>query len=137
MFTDDSGNAIVGESNGVNPEASIGYYSIWKCETEGCTDSNGNINLYALIPVPIEWNANHDIYYTGGDRYLIEKEHEELAAMIFEGIKPDIEQFIQRKLNPKNPFDRDQLNMDNVMLWVKRSVSGSIAKWMYENGWKK
>ena len=76
------GNAVVSEVNYSNPEGNIGLYSIWECETETCINRYGITQIYDLMPIPIGWNANHDIYYTGGKNYLESTEFKDLLDLI-------------------------------------------------------
>ena len=47
---------IVGMSNYYEPEHLIDKYPAMKCDDCG--------EFFALMPQKIQWNANHDIYYT-------------------------------------------------------------------------
>jgi rubredoxin len=63
------GFVVVGESNSIdNEDEYIGKYSILCCNN--C--ENGHDDVYALIPTLIKYNANHDIFYTGGKHFLAE-----------------------------------------------------------------
>lgn len=121
----------VSEVNYSNPEGNIGMYEFYHCENDDCDGKD-----YAMMPIPIVWNANHDIHYTGGRDYSEESDIDKLVSDIFKKIKPSIEQYVRRKLNPSDPIDRN-LNMDNVNLWCKRDVEHAVCNWLYEHGYKK
>ena len=121
---------VVSEVNYSNPDGEIGYYPVAYCEK--CN------KYFAFIPQEIEYNANHDIYYTGGRDYITDNtELKKLENEIFESIKPSIKQYIERKMNPEDYYDKELLDMANVMTWCHRDVEHAIANWMYEHGYKK
>ena len=135
-WTSDNCTDIVSEVNYSNPEGEIGLYSIWECNNEECCDNYGNEQIYALMPIPIVWNANHDIYYTGGKDFIIDKELEELCSLIYENIMPSILQYIDRKLDPKDVIDKN-LDKSNIKLWCSRDVKRALAEYLYSHGMKK
>ena len=59
-----------------------------------------------------------------------------LIDAIFEGMKGSIQQYVERKLNPKDVMDK-MLDMRNIMLWSKRDVESAVCNWLYERGLKK
>ena len=127
-------DAVVSEVNYSNPEGNIGYYPIFYCENCYSKETNHGIHhAYALMPVPILHNANHDIFYTGGKDYLIDVESNKLLNLIYEKIKPRIEEYITRVVDEKEKG----LSMWNILLWSKRAIEHAIATWMYENNLKK
>lgn len=119
------GANVVSEANFSVPDGNIGIYPIFKC--------NECDQYYALMPEPIEYNANHDIYYTGGRKYIVDSDQQELLENIFETMKPSIEQYIRRVVDEKEKG----LNMWNIMTWCKYDVEEALAKWLYEHGLKK
>lgn len=133
--TDDNGMVVVSEVNYSKPEGNIGYYELYYCENPECEDFYGQ-SYYALIPERVCYNGNHGIFYTGGDDYFMDKDMEELAKMVFEAVKPSIDQYVERKLNPVNVIDKN-LSEWNLHLWTSRDVSSILAKWFYEHGLKK
>lgn len=134
--TDNFEMAVVSEENVSIPDGRIGYYAIYECTNEKCVDSFGNRSIFAMMPEPVNYNGNHDIFYTGGRTYLKDKDMIELAKNIFKGIQPSIEQYIQRKLHPENDVDKN-LDMGHVELWASRDVEEVLANWFYEHGLKK
>ena len=127
-------NAIVSETNYTNPNGNIGLYSIWECDK--CENKYGHNLTFALMPEPVVHNANHDIYYTGGKDYMIDNEMEEIAGLIYEKIMPSILQYIERKMNPKDPFD-ERLGPWNISTWCKSDIEHAIATYLYRHGLKK
>ena len=127
-------NAVVSEYNGSNPNGNIGFYSIWECEH--CKDYYGNKMTYALIPEPIIYNGNHDIFYTGGKYYIRTPEEEELLELVKAKVMPSIMQYIRRVINPKDGFDKS-LSEDNLKYWCSNDIEHAIAEWMYNHGFKK
>lgn len=121
-------DAVVSEVNYSNPDGNIGYYSIFKCPECG--------KLYAMMPIEIEYNANHDIYYTGGKDYLVDDDMKEVSKAIFNTIIPSIKQYIDRKLNPKGLSDI-YLDEWNYKTWINYDIEHAIAKILYERGFKK
>ena len=117
-------------------DGNIGYYHICECTNEECTDKYGNRSIFALMPEPIEYNGNHSIFYTGGRTYLEDNDMQELSNQIFKAIQPSINNYIERKLNPKNKID-ENLNLNNIELWTSRDVDEILANWFYEHGMKK
>lgn len=129
------GYVTVTEGNFSQPDGEVSLCQAWYCENEKCP-SEEHQYLFAMMPIPIVWNANHDIHYTGGKSYLLEADAEKFAEDIFERFKPSIEQYVRRKLDPKDDMDR-MIDMSNVLLWCERDVENAIATWMYERGLKK
>lgn len=121
-------DAIVSETNFSNPDGDIGYYSIFRCPK--CN------KLYAMMPIEIQYNGNHDIYYTGGKYYLVDDNMREVCNEIFETILPSVKQYIDRKLNPEDSHD---INLDewNYKTWIRYDIEHAIAKILYERGFKK
>lgn len=111
---------VVGETNVADPKEQIGLYPKFECGFCG-----GHI---ALMPVAILWNANHDIFYTGGKRTLPDwyKEDELIKAMM-----PSAEQFVRRlKAGEK-------LEAWTVACWLSRDAQKYLAGKLYEAGLKK
>ena len=121
----------VSEVNYSNPDGDIGLYEFYHCENDACDSKD-----YAMVPVPMVWNANHDIHYTGGRDYAEDSDIDRLVSDVFERIKPSIEQYVNRKLNQKDAIDQN-LGTFNVNLWCKRDIEHAICNWLYEKGYKK
>lgn len=133
-WTTMKGNAVVSEVNYSNPDGNIGFYSIWECEN--CVDIFDNTQLFALMPEPISYNGNHNIYCTGGDKYIETKELKELLELVKSKVMPSIMQYVRRVLNPKDFMDKN-LTEDNLRWWCSYDIEHAIAEWLYNHGWKK
>lgn len=133
-FTTMAGNAVVGETNYQDPDANIGFYSIWECED--CMDKYDHNQIFALMPIPIGWNANHDIYYTGGKEFSESKDLDELIKLIKLKVMPSIMNYVRRVLRPENVIDKN-LNENNLNWWCSGDIEHAVAEWMYNHGWKK
>ena len=129
-------NAVVSEGNYSNPEGQIGLYSIWECED--CADKLNITNgpNYALMPVPVSHNGNHDIWYTGGESYIIDDELDEFIKLIYDKIMPSIENYVKRKLNPEGVYDTQILGINNLRLWCKGDIEHALAEYLYKRGLK-
>ena len=130
----ENGSDIVSEVNYSNPEGEIGFYSIWECGN--CKDNYDNTQLYAMMPIPIAWNANHDIYYTGGKDYCVDSTIGELIDIIKAKVLPDILHYVRRLLNPEDKID-ENLDETNLKRWCSNSIKHAVCTWMYNHGWKK
>jgi len=119
---------VVGGTNSLSSDQEFFMSNFWHCPD--CDQS------YAMYPVPIEWNANHDIYYTGGEHYLTKDMEGELQKSIEEKIRSSVEQFVRRVKNPEDNIDRN-LSSWNLNLWIKRDVSAAVAEILYKYGFKK
>lgn len=133
-YTTANGNAVVSEVNYSNPNGNIGFYSIWECET--CTDKYNNTQLFALMPEPIAWNGNHDIYYTGGKAYIESEEINELLTLIKNHVMPMIMQYVRRVLHPEDMIDKN-LSENNLNWWCSGEIEHALAEWLYNHGLKK
>ncbi len=134
-YTSMCGNAVVSEVNYSNPDGNIGFYSIWECET--CLNKyNQCEQVFALMPEPIAYNANHDIYYTGGNRFIESKELNELITLIKSKVIPSVVQYIKRVNHPECTID-NMLSENNLKLWVSDDIEHAVAEWLYNHGWKK
>ena len=83
------------------------------------------------MPIPICWNANHDIYYTGGDRFVEDSDLEELVDIIAKAVEKDAIQYTDRIISGEN------LQPWNLKCWCNGTVGSSIAKWFYDHRFKK
>lgn len=132
------GNEVaVSEVNYSLPEGEIGLYEIWYCPNceEDNTRNSSQAN-YAMMPVPVSFNANHGVFYTGGRDYPEEDELEKLVDDIFKACEPSILQYVERKLHPEDWID-ENLTEKNVKWWTKNDVMKVICNYFYEKGWKK
>lgn len=115
----------VGESNSVDLKNKIYMSHVLQC--------NKCSNRFALIPEKISWNANHDIYYTGGKDYIpINMMETTLDQDMEKIIKSSVEQFVRRVSEGEK-----NLSAWNLAIWVSRDIAGYVTKWLYEHGYKK
>jgi hypothetical protein len=120
------GYVIVGETNGYGGDEEIGKYKIYHCEH--CGDEHRNI--YALMPVKIMWNANHDRFLTGGKLFL-EEDSRRLDEQVKNGISELIEQYTCRIK------DGEDLNALHLTCWIQGAVEHAVATYLYEHGYKR
>lgn len=123
--TDENDSAVVSETNRYTGEGNIGYYSVFCCDKCDTT--------YALIPTPVIYNGNHDIFYTGGKQYVVDKEQKELVASVVNSCISDVEQFLTRKENKND----GNITTANLKTWIENSAEHAIASWLYEHALKK
>lgn len=81
----------------------------------------------AFIPTPIIWNANHDVYYTGGRHYLTDSENIDFKDKLL----PSIQQYHERLLKG------EKLQPWNLEMWLRSDIEHIIADYMYKHGLKK
>lgn len=122
-------DVVVSEQNSYVPNGQIGMYRCYHCEN--CDDQN-----YAMMPIPICYNANHGTHYTGGRVFAEDADVEELCKKIANCVMPSINQYIERKMNPEDDIDK-MLSLDNVDGWCKHDIEHAICNWLYERGYKK
>lgn len=125
---------IVSETNYPSPNGEIGLYEIWTCNH--CENEYTNAAYYAMMPIPVIYNANHGIFYTGGRDYPSSTELKKLVNDIFKACEPSILNYVERKLHPDDFIDSN-LTEDNVKSWTKDDVTKVICNYFYEKGWKK
>lgn len=121
-------DVIVSEVNFYEPDGEIGLYRCYHCE-----ECNQN---YAMMPIPITYNANHDTHYTGGKMYAEDKDIKELCKLISECVIPSINNYVERKLHPEDEMDK-HLDLWNVDTWCTNDIEHKICEWLYERGFKK
>jgi hypothetical protein len=83
-------NVVVGEVNYSDPKNKIYYTNIYRCEE--CDKE------VCLLPNDVEYNANHDIYYTGGRDYLSDDKLKSLLEDITKRINAKVTNYVTRKL---------------------------------------
>lgn len=85
--------------------------------------------LYTLMPIPVTWNANHDVYYTDVYSYL---PYEETQKFIKERLHNEIQRLVTDYLEraPKEP----ELEPWNLIYWLKGSISQVLAEYLIGNG---
>jgi DNA-directed RNA polymerase subunit RPC12/RpoP len=79
----------------------------------------------AFKPIPIIYNSNHDIYYTGGKHYLTGEK-----PKLNDKIKASIIQYTDRIKAGES------LEPWNLETWIKYDIEELIATYLYENGLK-
>lgn len=116
--------AVVSWDNGTNPEGDIGLYDVYECE--GCE------KIYAMMPIEINYNGNHDIFYTGEKTFLCRSEEEVLQEKIKDKMLKSIEQYTRRIKAGERNIDSWNLNY-----WLQGDIEHAIAEFLYEAGYKK
>ena len=127
-------NVIVGGSNVYDGDENIFPSNIWKCahcypsKFEGYpSDYHWSETSYCLVPVPVEYNANHDIWYTGGKNYITDAELHTLLEEINEKIHAHINNYCQRVIAGERGLDNW-----NIDYWCDGDVEESISKFLHE-----
>jgi hypothetical protein len=117
-------DVVVGEVNYSDPKNKIYYTNIYRCvncDKEVC-----------LLPNDVEYNANHDIYYTGGRDYLSDDKLKPLLEDITKRINDKITNYVTRKL-----AGEDSLSEWNIRYWCSGEIENAICNFLYEAGLKK
>ena len=109
---------VVGGSNEYRPDENIEKYLVGECSKYG--------KFIALIPTEIIYNANHDIYYTGSDLYLTKELPDMTDCLI-----PIIKQYTDRIKSG------EKLEPEYLIMWIRYNIEHLIAKYLYDNGFKK
>lgn len=106
----------VGETNGaVDDDQEIAKRYVYACRECG---NHSQVELR-----PITWNANHDVYYTGGRKYLpLEPERARLAGELKAAILPRIEEYTRR-------IQAGEAGLEpwNLMAWAGHEVEHVVA----------
>lgn len=110
---------IVGETNGYDAEENITRMIV-----EECPHCKKPI---MFRPMPVIYNGNHDIYYTGGKKYIPEKHGE---FNLPQSMKDKIINYHERVKAGEN------LEPWNLILWLERDVEAMVAEKLYEIGLK-
>lgn len=117
IYMDDFKKCPVGLENVVETNSEIFICPVGTCPSCDCD--------IALIPTKIIYNANHDIYYTGGKTYVI-------GDIPFNGrLRGSIKQYTERILAGEN------LKPWNLEVWLQYDIEHIIAEYLYNNGFKK
>jgi DNA-directed RNA polymerase subunit RPC12/RpoP len=108
---------IVGETN---------YYSENQNIENMLTIECPHCNMFiGFKPIPLIYNGNHDIYYTGGKDYLVTDK-----IQLTEDIKKSIEQYTDRIKAGEN------LSAWNLETWIEYGVEHMIAEILFKHGLK-
>ena len=114
---------VVGEHNGQDTKT-ITKVPVLECNACGKT--------IAFLPTVIHYNANHDVYYTGEPCFLEYEEGKELEKRIRASMAESVKQFVDRV-----KAGEDNLTDFYLTLWMERNVSGTLAEFLYEKGYKR
>jgi len=123
----------VQEANYYEPQHRVGRYPMLYC-------AHCNTPI-TMVPQAIEYSPGHDVYYTGGARYLLQLPEgyndaaKEILDIFNTKLWPDIKQYITRKLHPKDQMDR-LLTMDNAHMWAEQDFTAAMAEFFYKHGLK-
>ncbi|MCM1230118.1 MAG: hypothetical protein NC489_08295 [Ruminococcus flavefaciens] len=122
-------------ANFYDPVHRVGIYPTCNCPNKDCDA------VIALIPTVISYNANHDVYYTGGASYMAGSYRSDDAAAEIQEIFdkklwPDIKQFVERKLHSKNAVDEMLSTEFNLKLWTERDFAAAMCEYWYKHGLK-
>lgn len=107
----------VGETNCSDIEEGVEKRIVFRCF--GCGEH------VSLKFDSITWNANHDVYYTGGKRY--HPNGSEIRGKFKELATPLIENFVERVKNGEN------LNSWNLICWLENEVEHIVASYTGES----
>lgn len=108
---------IVGETNYYSEDQNI--ENILTIECPHCRKYIG------FKAIPLTYNSNHDIYYTGGKDYLVTDKIE-----LTEGIKNSIKQYTDRLKAGEN------LESWNLEKWIQYGIEHMVAEILYKYGLK-
>lgn len=123
IYENDS--VVVGETNYSDPRNKLYYTNIYKCPQCGKT--------VCLVPTDVEYNANHDIYYTGGRDYILDdKTLKPLLEDITNRINDRVMDYVNRKLAGEK-----SLSDCNIQYWCSNQIEEAICNFLYEAGVKK
>ena len=117
------GNVTVGGHNEYTEDENIGYYKVYEC--------NKCNKVFAMIPQEIKYNANHDIFYTGGNRFLSKTDEDNLMSKIKEMMTETTKQFVDRVKDGET-----NLSELNLQYWNEGQLEHAISEFLYEKGLK-
>lgn len=113
---------VVGGHNSYTPNEKIGYYKVYECTN--CSKT------FAAIPQEIMYNANHNIFFTGGVAFLNKTDEKMLMSKIEEEMKINTKEFVERVKNDNSLADW------NLSYWNQNSIKQAISEFLYEKGLK-
>lgn len=118
----------VQEANYYEPYHHIGMYPVTECLHCG--------NHLALVPTPISWNADHDVYYTGGAAYMEDEftpksAEEELKEIFNRHLFQSVKQYVDRILAGEKG-----LSEWNLKIWTERDFAAAFCEYFYNHGLK-
>jgi len=120
-FNDDD-YIVVGEENIYEPDHEINKYISFQCLKCG--------EDIILIPEKVIYNANHDIFYSGGKSYLNDKD----CDYIFDDIQKEIE--ISIRNYTERILSGEKLDSFYPALWSRREIEKCIADYLFKKGIK-
>jgi predicted nucleic acid-binding Zn ribbon protein len=109
---------MIGENNTSNPSQVFKNLPIIQCGE--CN------NKFALNPIKIIYNANHDISYTGAGSYLVNFDRQSKESLRLK-IEDKINNYLSRVSSGEN------LDPSNLSQWIMYTIEGDIAKLIKEN----
>lgn len=119
----DNNYIVVGEENCYSSDHDINKFLSFKCHE--CSED------IILIPNKVIYNANHDIYYTGGKAYLNDDDCNNIFNDIEIRLKITIEGYTERIKQG------EKLESFYPALWCRREIESAIAEYLYKKGLKK
>lgn len=87
--------------------------------------------LTAYLPTQVQYNGNHDTYYTGGPRYIVDEQFDVALEELRTKVTELINQFLTRL--PKEP----RLRAEDLSTWIKYATEASLAKMLFDGGLKR
>lgn len=116
------------EANYYEPYHHIGIHPASECPHCGAH--------FALIPTPIGYNGNHDVYYTGGAAYMEDKfepktVEAELYELFHKHVFASIKNYVDRKLSGEQG-----LSEWNLKVWTERDFAAAFCEYFYNHGLK-
>jgi hypothetical protein len=108
----------VGSENVLNPDDEIHAWEITHCRDCDMT--------FASVPTQIIWNANHDVYYTGGKSFLTQD-----IVLDESGILSAITQYHDR-------IQQGDMTLQpwNLLVWITYALETAVATYLVEQGMK-
>jgi len=109
---------VVGEVNYYSEDQVIEKMQVFDCEH--CVQKVG------MKLIPVQYNGNHDIYYTGGKDYLLTEK-----VGLTPEMEASIDQFVRRLKEGE-----DHLSAWNLKTWLRHDMEHEIARILHEKGLK-
>ena len=128
LYYESHGNSfnftVVGESNRGTPDEKM-----YLANADACSKCGEH---FAFLPEKIQYNANHDVFYTGGKDYLLDDEGEDrIRATLKDAITPSIDNFMQRLASGES------LKPSHLVGWIASKIEKVVAEDLYRRGLKK
>jgi hypothetical protein len=115
---DDNGLTVVGSTNfgEADEHEELRYMLVGRCVECEAT--------IALVPTVIHYNANHDIYYTGGRKYVDDPDD---RPRLSDKIRFLVENYTERLRAGES------LGPEHLMMWLEGPLEEAIASWMVKH----